>query len=112
MFYVSCFAIYGYQAYPAPELAVCAFKVQTGAQLKDFIQRNKVTDLQVYYNCPGELESLRYTKFLQQYNTSSQLPKYYEDNPNTLDNVSIELHYFKVYMEPDQSICYVYCPVR
>ena len=104
--------MYGYQDYLALEPAVCAFKVQTGAQSKDFIQRNKVTDLQVYYNHPGELESLRYTEFLQQYNTLSQLPKYYEDNPNTLDNVSIEHHYFKVYMEPDQSIRYVYCPVR
>jgi hypothetical protein len=104
--------MYGSQDYPAPEPAVCAFKVQTGAQLKDFIQRNEVTDVQVYYNRPGELESLRYTEFLQQYNTSSQPPKYYEDNPNTLDNVSIERHYFKVYMEPDQSICYEYRPVR
>jgi hypothetical protein len=67
--------MYGYQDYPAPKPAVCAFKVQTGAQLKDFIQQNKVTDLQVYYNCPGELESLRYTEVLQQYSTSSQLPK-------------------------------------
>ncbi len=59
-----------------PEPAVCAFKVvRTGAQLKDFIQRNKVSDLQVYYNRPGELESLRYTEFLQQYNTLSQLLK-------------------------------------
>jgi hypothetical protein len=38
--------------------------------------------------------------------------KYYEDNSNSLDNVSIECHYFKVYMELDQSICYVYRPVR
>jgi hypothetical protein len=104
--------MYGYQDYSAPEPAVCAFKVQTGAQLKDFIQRKKVTDLQVNYNHPGELESLRYTEFFQQYNTSSQLLKYYEDNPNTLDNVSIERHYFKVYMEPDQSVHYVYRPVR
>jgi hypothetical protein len=41
--------MYGYQDYPAPVPAVCDFKVQTGAQLKDFIQQNKVTDLQVYY---------------------------------------------------------------
>ena len=76
--------MYGYQDYPAPEPAVCAFKVQTGAQLKDFIQRNKVTALQICYNHPGELESLRYTEFLQQYNTLSKLPKYYEDNPKRL----------------------------
>jgi hypothetical protein len=36
--------MYEYQDYPALEPAVCAFKVQTGAQLKDFIQRNKATD--------------------------------------------------------------------
>jgi hypothetical protein len=51
--------MYGYQDYPDPEPAVCAFKVQTGAQLKGFIQRHEVTNLQVYYNRPGELESLR-----------------------------------------------------
>ncbi len=104
--------MYGYQDYSAPEPAVCAYKVQTGAQWKDFIQQNEVTDLQVYYNRPGELESLRYTEFLQQYNTLSQLPKYYENNPNTLDTVSIEPHYLKMYMEPDQSIHYVWRPVR
>ncbi len=53
--------MYGYQDYPAPEPAVCAFKARTRAQLKDFVQQNKETDLQVYYNRPGELESLRYT---------------------------------------------------
>ena len=104
--------MYGYQDYPAPEPAVCAFKVRTGAQLKDFIQRKEVTDLQIYYNRPEELESLRYTEFLQQYNTSSQLPKYYADNPQSLDNLCIQRHYFKVYMEPDQEIRYVYRPVR
>jgi hypothetical protein len=30
--------MYGCQDYPAPELPVCAFKVCSGAQLKDFIQ--------------------------------------------------------------------------
>jgi hypothetical protein len=30
--------MYGYQDYPAPEPPVCAFKVCSGAQLKDFIQ--------------------------------------------------------------------------
>jgi hypothetical protein len=42
----------------------------------------------------------------------AKLPKYYEDCPNTLNNISIDQHYFKVYMDPDQSICYVYWPVR
>jgi len=42
--------MYGYQDYPSPDPAVCAFKVRTGAQLKDFIQRKEVTELQIYYN--------------------------------------------------------------
>ncbi len=42
--------LYGYQDYPASEPPVCAFKVCTGAQLKDFINRCKVTDLQIYYS--------------------------------------------------------------
>jgi hypothetical protein len=104
--------LYGYQDYPAPEPAVCAFKVRTGAQLRDFIQRKEVTDLQIYYNRPDELESLTYTEFFQKYNASSKLPKYYADNPHTLDDISTERHYFKVYMEPDQDIRYVYRPVR
>ena len=29
--------IYGYQDYPASDPPVCAFKVHSGAQLKDFI---------------------------------------------------------------------------
>ncbi len=82
--------MYGYQDYPAPELAVCAFKVQSGAQMRDFIQRKEVTNLQIYYNHPDELESFRYTEFLQQYNTSSQLPKCYANNPHSLDNVSMD----------------------
>jgi uncharacterized protein YacL (UPF0231 family) len=104
--------LYGYQDYPASEPAVCAFKVRTGPQLRDFIQRKEVTDLQIYYNRPNVLESLLYSEFFQQYNASSKLPKYYADNPGTLDNITIERHYFKVYMEPDQDIRYVYRPVR
>jgi hypothetical protein len=62
--------MYGYQDYPAPEPPVCVFKVCSGAQLKDFIQRCKVTDLQIYYNCPAELDALKYTDFWKKYNTS------------------------------------------
>jgi hypothetical protein len=71
--------VYGYQDYPAPEPPVCAFKVCSGAQTNDFIQQCKVTDLHIYYNCPAELDALKYTDFLKKYNTSSKLPKYYED---------------------------------
>jgi hypothetical protein len=109
---VAVWRMYGYQDYPAPELSVCAFKVLSGAKLKDFIQQFKVTDLQIYYNLPAELDFLKYTDFLEEYNTLSKLPKRHEDCPNTLNNNSINQHYFKVYMDPDQSICYVYRPVR
>jgi hypothetical protein len=57
--------MYGYQDYPAPELPVCAFKVPSGAQLNDFIQQCKVTDLQIYYYRPAELDALKYTDFLE-----------------------------------------------
>jgi hypothetical protein len=82
--------MYGYQDYPALEPPVCAFKVCSGAQLKDLIQLFKVTDLQIYYNRPAELDALKYTDFLTKYNTSAKLPKYYEDCPNTLNNISID----------------------
>jgi hypothetical protein len=104
--------MYGYQDYLATEQPVFAFKVCSGAQLKDFIHGCKVTDLQIYYTHPAELDALKYTDFLKKYNMSSKLPKYYEDCPNTFNNISIDRHYFKVYMDPDQSICYVYWPVR
>jgi hypothetical protein len=111
-FMAAVWQMYGYQDYPAPEPPVCAFKVCSGAQLKDLIQQCKVTDLQIYYNHPAELDALKYTDFLTKYNMLSKLPKYYEDCPDKLNNISINRHYFKVYMDPDQSICYVYRPVR
>jgi hypothetical protein len=75
--------MYGYQDYPAPEVPVCAFRVRSGAQLNDFIQQCKVTDLQIYYNHPAELDALKYTDILKKHNTLSKLPKYYENCPNT-----------------------------
>jgi len=104
--------MYGYQDYPAPEPPVCAFKVRSGAQLNDFIRRGEVTELQIYYNRPAALDALKYTDFLEKYNTSSKLPKYYEDNPNTENDVRIDRHYFKLHLDPIQEIRYVYRPVR
>ncbi len=75
--------MYGYQDYPAPEPPVCVFQVCSGAQLKDFIQQCKVTDLQIYYNCPAELDGLKYIDFLTKYNMLAKLPKCCEDCPNT-----------------------------
>ena len=103
--------MYGYQDYPAPSPPVCAFKVRSGAQLKDFIQRGEVTELQIYYNRPAALDALKYTEFLEKYNTSSKKPKYYEDNPDTENNVTLDRHFFKVHMNA-AGIQYVYCPVR
>jgi YD repeat-containing protein len=74
--------MYGYQDYPAPEPPVCAFKVRSGAQLKDFIQQKEVTDLQIYYNRPDVIDNLEYAEFFKKYNTSSELPKYYYNNLN------------------------------
>jgi hypothetical protein len=96
--------MYGYQDYPALEPPVCAFKVRSGVQLKDFIQQGKVTELQIYYDRPGKLDALECTDFLKKYNTLSKLPKYYEDCPNLLNYISADQHYFIVYMDPDQAI--------
>jgi hypothetical protein len=86
---VAVWQMYVYQDYPAPELAVCAFKVCSGAQLKDFIQQCEVDNLQIYYNRPAELDALKYTDSLKKYNTLLKLPKYYEDCPNTYHNISV-----------------------
>ena len=86
--------MYEYQDYPAPQPPVCAFKVHSGAQLKDFIQRGEVTDLQIYYNRPTALDAMKYTEFLKKYNTSSKKPKYYKDNPDTENNVDLDQQFF------------------
>ncbi len=95
---------YGYQDYPAPEPPVCTFKVCTKAQLDDFEMRNEITDLQIYYNRLAALHDLKFTKFFCKYNTSTNLPKYYQDNPNTADDVQLNRHYFKVYIGQNQLI--------
>jgi hypothetical protein len=82
--------LYGYQDYPASEPPVCAFKVCTGAQLKDFINRCKVTDLQIYYSQPASLNNLKYTEFLAKYNTSKMLPQFYSNNPETENDVLLD----------------------
>ncbi len=45
--------MYGYQDYPTSKPPVCAFKVGSGAQLKDVIKRGEITELQIYYNIPA-----------------------------------------------------------
>jgi hypothetical protein len=68
--------------------------------------------LQIYYNILAALDALKYTDFLKKYNTASKLPKYYEDNPNTENDVRNDRHYFKLHIDPIQAIRYVYRPVR
>jgi hypothetical protein len=46
--------------------------------------------LQIYYNSAAELDALKYTDFLKKFDTLSKLPKYYEDCPNTLNNISVD----------------------
>jgi hypothetical protein len=82
--------LYGYQDYPATESPDCAFKVCTGAQLKDFINQCKVTDLQIYYSQPASLKDLKYTEFLAKFNTSKTLPLFYSNNPETENDVSLD----------------------
>jgi len=48
---------------------------------------------------------------LGKYNTSSKKAKYYEDNPDTENNVTLDRHFFKVHMDA-AGIQYVYCPAR
>ena len=91
--------MYGYQDYPAPDPPVCAFKVRTGDQLEDFKRRGDVTDLQIYYNRPEVLHGLKYSEFLERYNTSSKLPKFYQDNRALKDNVSMDRHFFVIHFE-------------
>jgi hypothetical protein len=71
----------------------------------------EVTELQIYYNRPAALEASKYTEFSENYNTSSKQPNYYEDNPDTENNVSLDWHFFKVHMDA-AGIQYMYCPVR
>jgi hypothetical protein len=72
--------LYGYQDYSASEPPVCAFKVRTGAQLKDFINRCKVTDLQIYFSRQESLKDLKYTEFLAKYNTSKRFHNFTQIN--------------------------------
>ncbi len=62
---------YGYQDCPASIPAVCSFKVQTPQQLDFIVRSGKISDLQVYYNRPAELENFKYVDFLKTYNPNS-----------------------------------------
>jgi hypothetical protein len=53
----------GYQDYPASTPAVCSFKVQTQQQLDFIANTGEVSDLEVYYKRPPQLEFLMYVNF-------------------------------------------------
>jgi hypothetical protein len=59
---------YGYQDYPASTHAFCSFKVQTQQQFDFIANSGEVSDLQVYYKRPPQLESLMCIIFLMKYN--------------------------------------------
>jgi hypothetical protein len=82
--------LHGYQDYPVSEPPVCAFKVCTGAQLKDFINQCKVTDLQIYYSRAASLKDLKYMEFLAKFNTLKTLPQFYSNNLETENDVSLD----------------------
>ncbi len=67
--------------------------------MDDYKRQGDVTDLQIYYNRPMVLDGLKYTEFLVRYNTSSKLPRFYQDNRALKDNVSMDRHFFVVHIE-------------
>jgi len=46
------------------------------------------------------------------YNTSSKLPKFYQDNRALKDNVSMDRHFFVIHFEGMKEFRYAYRPVR
>ncbi len=78
---------YGYQDYPASTPAVSSFKVQTQQQLDFIANSGAVSDLQVYYKRPPQLESLMFIKLLRKYNWTTKLPIDYQNNGDCLDNI-------------------------
>ncbi len=73
-----------------------------------------VTDLQIYYSRPASLKDLKYTEFLAKYNTSKTLPQFCSNNPETENDVSLDQHYFKIYIyfAEEAAIQYIYVLVR
>jgi hypothetical protein len=93
-----CF--YGYQDYPASIPAVCSFKVQTPQQFDFIVKSGKISDLQVYYNKPTELENFKYVEFMKTYNISSTLPRFHQNKTNDCrNNVQNDRHSFEVYLK-------------
>ena len=104
----------GYQDYPAAEPPVCCYKVRSQEQIKFFFDDDTVTDILVYYNRPAAISHLKYTEFLTKYNMAQHLPQFYQNTPESKDNISQEKHYFRIDMILSSTIKfkYVYVPVK
>ena len=100
----------GYQDYPASEPAVCAFKVRSKEQLKQFYNQNEVTDLNIYYHRPLPLlVALKFADFMKKYNNSQVLPKHYQNRPN---EEGVGYHKVYINLKNTSPIRYIYKPVR
>jgi hypothetical protein len=88
--------------------------VLTPQQLDFIVRSGKISDLQVYYNRPTEVENFKYVDFLKTYNISSSLPRFYQNNTNNCrNNVQNDRHYFKVYSnDKDDIYAYIYVPLN
>jgi hypothetical protein len=78
------------------------------------VRSGKISDLQVYYNRPTELENFEYVDFLKTYNISSTLPRFYQNNTNDgRNNVQNDRHYFEVYSNDNDDVyAYKYIPLN
>ena len=102
---------YGYQDYPASQPAVCSFKVRTPQQLKDIVKSGQISELQVYYMRPPDLEDMKYVDFVRTYNISPKLPIFHQNNSEDICNSQAnEKHYFEINLENDIH-AYIYIPV-
>jgi hypothetical protein len=84
--------------------------VQTPQQLDVIAISGKISDLQVYYNQPTEIEKFKYVDFLKAYNISSTLTRFYQNNTNNCNNnVQNDRHYFEVYRNDNDDVyAYMY----
>ncbi len=88
--------------------------MQTPQQLDFIVESGKISDLQVYYNRPTELENFKYADFLKTYKISSTLPRFYQNNTKDFrNNVQNDRHYFEVYnKDSDDVYAYIYIPLN
>ena len=66
---------------------------------KELMMKHKLQQFPLFV-----IDNLKYAEFFKKYNTSSMRPKYHDNNPNAENDVSLDRHYFKDHMDPDQEI--------